>query len=265
MNWLEDRNRLVAQLKQVQLELRPPRRQAHQIDEIRRFRGEFDLLLDEYVENVPRVPVSRCPICGKALELVIDLGGLDSPWWWDTCPRTFPRPNACEHFQVFLGAVDFHGRAPEEVNVWGVLPGPGAPFVIARLLSMQGMQAVVSALRIGGSDTGYLIAYFSSEPVAQTDLHQEWRKQTWTLYSPDGDPVAEDVVNDPWDFQLAPWFDAGKLHWIAPDDPDLKLRAERPCPYEEHPGVRQKQIIGSGRLTLGAAPDGTEPEYYEKH
>lgn len=262
MNWLEDRNRLVQRLKDTQLELRPPRRRNHPIDEIRRLRSEFNLLLGEYVENVPHVAVSRCPICGQVLELAIDLGGLDSPWWWDACPEPFAPPRACEHFQVFLGAVDFHGRAPTEVNVWGVLPGPGAPFVIERLLSMDGMKAVISALRIGASDTGYLVAYFSEEPVEQSALHQEWRRQTWTLFNEDGDPVAQNVVNDPWDFDLVPWLESGRLLWITPDDADLALKSGRPCPFEGLEGVHSKQIVGSGEIRLGAAPDGTEPEYY---
>lgn len=262
MDWAQIRHQLVSKLKETQLELRPPRRRNHDIESLRRLRGEFNLLLEEYVENVPQVPVSRCPICGEVLALTIDLAGLDSPWWWDACPEPFAPHRACEHFRVFLGALDLHGREPTEVDVWSVLPGPGAPFVIDRLLSMEGMQAVVSSLTIGSGDTGYLIAYFSAEPIPQTDLHQEWRRQTWVLYNEDGDSVAQDVVNDPWDFELAPWLESGKLSWIDAGDDSLTVHHGRPSPYDGHDGVRQKQMIGSGRVELAAAPDGTEPEYY---
>lgn len=265
MNWLESRGRLVQRLKEIQLELRPPKRQNHEMSELKNLRGEFISLLQEYAENVPHIPVSRCPICRETLELAIDLGSIDAPWWWDMCPEPFAEPRACEHFQVFLGAVDFHGLEPGEADVWGVLPGPGMPYVVDRLLSMEGMQAVVNTLRIGPSYSGYLIAYFSAEPVDQAALHQEWRRQTWTLFNEDGEPVAQNIVNDPWDFSLAPWLDNGKLLWIVPEDSSLTLREGRPCPYENIEGVQQKQIIGSGKLTIGAAPDGTRPEYYEKH
>ena len=262
MEWNDKRNQLLAPLRETQLELRPPRRQQHDLNSRRELRNKFDMLLAEYVENVPYVAVSRCPVCGQSLELVIDVAGLDSPWWWDQCPQEFASPKACDHYQVFLGAVDFHGREPAEVDTWGVLPGPGAPYVIERMLAMDGMQAVVSAIKIGANLTGYLIVYFSSEPVSPNDLHQEWRRQTWVVYDDDGNGIARDLVNDPWDFELGPWLESGKLLWTQPGDESLALQKGRPSPYEDLPGTRKKQIIGSGKLKLGAPPDGTEPEYY---
>lgn len=262
MNWRNKRNRIVERLRETQLELRPPRLQQYEIEQARALRDQFNLLLAEYVENVPFVPVARCPLCQHELELVIDTVGLDSPWWWDQCPLEFPRPRACEHFQVFLGALELHGREPTEVDVWSVLPGPAVPFVIDRMLSMEGMCAVISTLRIGLGDTAYVIPYFSSMSVSRNDLHQEWRRQTWVVYDKDGNAVARDLVNDPWDFDLGPWLDEGKLQWIEPDDESFTLRLGRPCPYENLRGTRRRQIIESGQLDLGAPPDGTEPEYY---
>ncbi len=115
-------------------------------------------LFKVYAAGLPVREVSRCPICGKVLGIPIDDLGLDGPWWWTVCPTEFPPPRGCVHFQVYLGALDLHGRAPVEV-VSGVKPGPGATFVIDRLLSMEGMQAVLSTVRVGRGDTGYLIAY----------------------------------------------------------------------------------------------------------
>lgn len=262
MSWLENRSKLVSDLRGTQLELRPPRRKKHDIDSIRKLRSDFKLLLEEYVENVPLLPVSRCPICDDTLEIAIDLGGLDSPWWWDVCPRDFSPPGACEHFRVFLGALDLHGRQPVEVDTWSVLPGPGAPYIIDRMLSMEGMQAVITELKVGTGDTGYLIAYYSAEPIPTNDLHQEWRRQTWTVYDDNDEPIAKDLVNDPWDFDLAPWLDSGKLLWIDPGDDSLTLKEGKPCPYEALPGTHEDQEIDDGTLELGAAPDGSEPEYY---
>ena len=261
MEWNDNRNRLLVQLKETQQELRPPRRQNHDLNVLREFRAKFDMLLAEYVENVPYLAVSRCPICGQSLEIVIDTAGLDSPWWWDQCPQEFGKPRGCDHFQVFLGAVDLHGRKPAEVDTWGVLPGPGAPYVIPRLLAMDGMQAVISTINIGTGDTAYFIGYFSSEPVSQNDLHQEWRRQTWVIYDEDGNGIARDLVNDPWNFDLAPWLEKEKLLWIEPGDESLGLRNGRPSPYENLPGTRKKQIIGSGKLRLGAPPDGKSNIY----
>jgi hypothetical protein len=262
VKWSEKRHRILTPLKEIQLELRPPRRKGHDITEIRELRNRFNVLLEEYVSNVPFVPVSRCPVCAEPLELAIDTVGLDAPWWWDVCPRQFPKPKGCGHFKVFLGALDLHGRRPAEANIWAILPGPGAPYVIERLLSMDGMQAVLSTVPVGENDTGYLIVYFSSKHVAQTDLHQEWRRQTWTLYNESGEAVTKDMKNDPWDFELGPWLDREKLLWIEAGDASLSLRKGRPCPYEDLPGTRMKQIIGSYGLKQVQPPDGSPLELY---
>ncbi len=262
MKWSQQRSHIVTPLKEVQLELRPPLRSKHDITEIRELRSKFEMLLAEYVENVPMLALSRCPICSEEFELTIDTAGLDSPWWWDSCPQLFVQPRACIHFQVFLGAIDFHGREPNEANIWAVLPGPGAPFVIERLLMMEGMQAVVNAVPIGANDTAYLIVYFSSEPVNQIDLHQEWRRQTWVLRDESGEAITEDMKNDLWDFELGPWLDSGKLVWIEAGDASLSLRKGRPSPYENLPGTRMKQILGSYGLKLGAPPDGSRPQLF---
>lgn len=260
------RRQLIARLREAQLELRPPRRWQHSIDQLRELRSHFNALLAQYAASVPRVGLSRCPVCERVLKLAIDLSGIDAPWWWDACPVEFPEPEACDHFRVFLGALDLAGRQPVEADVWAVLPGPGAPFVVERLLEMEGMFAVVSELRVGEArDVAYVIAYFSSEPVVESDLHQEWRKQTWLLHNARGAPVAHELVNDPWCFELGPWLEREKLLWIAPGDDELSLNRGRPSPFERATGTRRKQIIGSGRLKLGAPPDGSEPEYYLPH
>ena len=146
----EERKILLSRLAEIDAELRPPRSRQLTSPERRKLREEEARLLEEYAENLPVRAVSRCPICRHVLELPIDDEGLDGPWWWSVCPVELPPPRGCEHFQVFLGALDLHGRIPSEV-VQGVLPGPGAPFVIERLLSMEGMQAVVSTVAVGAA------------------------------------------------------------------------------------------------------------------
>jgi hypothetical protein len=262
VNWSDNRKQILAELRQTYSSMGPPLVNELEIPELQQVYRRFDLLLDEFAENVPPQALSRCPHCGAVFELPFDHAGLDSPWWWDACPLEYPPPRACEHFVVFLGAVDLHDRVPSEVDLWSVIPGPGVPFVIERLLSMEGMIAVVSSMRVGASDTGYLIAYFSTEPLDQIDLHQEWRRETWTLYDDDGESIAENTVNDPWDFELGPWLESEKLHWIAPDDSELSLKQGRPSPYENLGGVRMMQLIASGELELDEPPSGTEPDYF---
>lgn len=263
MDWSQKRSSLVGRIRETQLSLRPPAVHGIKDDEWRKLRRKLDRLLREYAQNLPAKPLSRCPICATPFELPIDDIGLDGAWWWSNCHVPFPEARACEHAVVFLGAVDLRGRVPTEVNVYSVLAGPGAPYVVPRLLSRDGMKAVLSTVPFASRDVGYLVVYFSEEPVPEPERHQEWRKQTWILHDEDGREVAENSVNDPWDFDIGPWIDRGKLDWIAPGDATLAIRSDRPSPYEGLPGIRQQQSIESGVVLLRNAPDGSEWGYYE--
>lgn len=263
MTWTSDRQALLEKLRSIEHELRPPKRLSHDIESIRTLMSNLDLLFAEFAERVPRVPIGRCPICDHVLEFPIDLEGLDSPWWWDLFPQPFTAPKACEHFQLLLGAVDLQGRQPVEVDTWSAIVGPGAPYVIRRLLEMEGVKAVVSRFTLGTGDFAYPITYFSEEPIPQTDLHQEWRKESWIIKNEDGAPVGHEIANDAWEFDLGEWFDEEKLYWIEPGDADMVLRTGRPNPYESASGTHQKQIVASGRVKLKGTPDGSsDDEYY---
>jgi hypothetical protein len=266
MSWPEARAKLLPKLRDTQLEIvgEGPKGADLSIPDLRRLDRRRRRLLMEYAESVPFVPLSRCPICETVLEIRIDTVGIDAPWWWCDCPVDWGIPQACEHFRVFLGAIDFRGREPSEVNVWSVLAGPGAPFVIERMLEMEGMQAVISRVPLGSGDTGYLIAYFSAAPVEPADLHQEWRREKWIMPSPDGTAL-ENMVNDPWQFELLPWLERGKLLWIAPDDPDLRLSEGTACPYRDLEGTRRSQLVEGGGIMLLAPPEGGGSGLYLPH
>lgn len=263
MDWPQKRKSLVGRIRETQLKLRGPAVLEIPIPERRTLRRKLDRLLREYAQNLPAKPLSRCPICERVFELPMDDIGLDGAWWWDNCHVPFPAARACEHYVVFLGAVDLRGRVPSEVNVYSVLAGPGAPYVVPRLLSKDGMKAVASTVPIGSGDVGYLVTYFGEEPVPEAEGHQEWRKPTFFLHDEDGRQVAEDSARDPWDFEIGPWIERGKVLWIAPGDGTLTVRGERPSPYEGLPGVRKMQSIESGVVLLREPPDGSEWGYYE--
>ncbi len=220
-------------------------------------------LLRAYVECLQHVPVSRCPHCGSLLQVAIDLGGLDGPWWWKLRSFDLPPHQACEHYLVFLGAMDLHGRTPKEADD-EVLLGPSIPYVVARLLEMETMVAVISSLEDAKGDTIYLISYFTERDVPQGQRHQEWRHQTYPLYDDNGNYVASSAKFDPWDFRLEPWLEKGKLLWIAPKDGEMKLRRGLPCPYVGLQGVKKNQAAAGGELRLLAPPRGEEYAAYER-
>lgn len=223
---------------------------------------EEDLLL-EYAEILPRQTVSRCPICGEELRVAIDLAGFDGPWWWTTCPVDLPQHHACEHFQVFLGAVNLRGREPEEVTE-PVLAGPGAPFVVDRLMKMDGVKAVLSRLVTEAGDHVYLISYFSEQPIDDTELHQEFRLESYALLDDEGQPEFAEYKFDPWNFELAPWFESGSLLWIAPGDEDFVVRSGAGNPYEGLEGTPMKQVLEYGECLLEEPPMGQESTLFEQ-
>lgn len=219
-------------------------------------------LLMEYAENLPYSEVSRCPICKEALQLPIDVEGLDGPWWWRLCSVDLPPPQGCVHFQVYLGALNWGGRIPNEITRT-VMPGPEKPFVIDRLLKMDGVVAVLSSVTIQPGYTGFITSYFSEEPLDQKDLHQEWRKETYLLRNPDGEPVASGQKLDPWNFDLQSWVGQGKLFFIRPGDSSLTLLNELPDEYRQVEGVAMHQYITNGEVQYMEAPQGGETGIYD--
>lgn len=263
MPWsLEVRQKLLDRIAYLVQEQYGENMDRHTEDELMAFSQEEELLELEYAENLPFLPLSRCPICKAPFEMAFDRYGLDGAWWWKLCPVELPKPESCEHFRVFLGAIDLHGRAPSEVTE-GVSPGPGAPFVIDRLLGMDGVQAVLSSFGMQTGDVCYLIVYFSQEPIHQGDLHQEWRKEFYTLFDEDGEPEASESKNDIWNFEIAQWISRGKLWWINPGDESLALQNSIPSPYDDLRGTNMKQEFGGGEGWVSEPPDGSEISVYE--
>ena len=234
------------------------RRQAEdELSEEEDFRldDEEDELLSRYAAGLPNVPVSRCPFCKRVIEIAMDEHGLDGPWWWVNRPFDPAPMKSCVHFRLLLGALDLHGRPPSEA-LTEVQPGPGTPYVIGRLLGMDGMKAVVSSRGLPSGDTAYLILYFSRSPLASAQSHQEWLMRGFQITSDSGEDLGWTIANDPWDFSLGPWAGKGKLLWIAPGDGTMALQEGSPKPYLGLEGTRKAQKITLCQLIQYPPPDG---------
>jgi hypothetical protein len=215
----------------------------------------------EYSDRLPRVLMSACPFTGTPLLRVFDPFGLDGPWWHTV--RTFDpeEPAPPPSFRALLGALDLHGRTPTEATE-GVLAGPGAPFVVPRLLELPDMVAVIHRIEMETGDLAYPVGYFSREDLDKADLHQFWTRQELWFKSGSGDAVWT-MKNDAWDFDLAPWIVKGKVRWIVQAGGKTRVAGHgegETCPYVGLTGTHQRQIIGDGELDLAPPPDGTEPE-----
>jgi len=262
-NWSpKSRSQLLSRVKELSAQRFGKKGQELTGTQWRASKAEEQQLIMEYVENIPYLAVSRCPVCEERLEVTIDTTGLGGPWWWKYCPVILAPHISCEHFQVFLGALNLNGKQPLEVTKT-VIVGPSLPFVNDRLLQMDGVAAVLSEINIEQGYVAYLVAYFSEEPLDQSELHQEWRHDTYALVNEDGEAVASEQKLDLWNFDLTDWLDQDKLYFISPDDDSLTLKKEMPSKYNNTDGIKKQQSITNGEIWLREAPHGGMTAIYD--
>lgn len=192
--------------------------------------SELGQLYDIYEESLTRLPVSRCPLTGKEVILIVDDTDLDGPYW--DCERPIrPVQQFPETVAAYTGSINMD-TCPEDMR-HGILPGPGKPYVVPRLLNVPGMKAAVSKLKIGEHDA-YVTFYFHRDP-----LYDLARVNTWGTKSYIGEwqkncsyvLTVPDLKWD-YDFELEPWIGKGMLFWIEPGDETLQLKSTAfDCPY----------------------------------
>jgi hypothetical protein len=130
-------------------------------------------------------------------------------------------------------------------------PGPEVPFVIPRILEVEGMRAVISQVPIG-PHRGYAIVYFAEDPPETLERFNTWGAGSYETFA-GWDSVVEDAES--LDFELEPWVESGKLLWIAPGDKRLELRGEaEACPYFGLEGRRSFIRIQAGEVWDGPEP-----------
>ena len=215
---------------------------------------EAERLDATYFERLPRVVMSCCPFDDKPLIRTFDPYGLDGLWWdSDACPE---EPPPCRHFCVLRGAVHYNGLQAQSGRV-EAHPGPEVPYVIPRLLAYPGMIAVISQLRMETGYTTYPIAYFAEKRPPVQDLTADWARTVHTYTTQTGASGWSAPV-DPWDFDLMPWLEQGKIRWCPPDSDNTFLSTEpiEQCPYIDLPGKREEIIVEGDTSWSGGLPTG---------
>jgi len=210
--------------------------------------GELAALGREYESGLPQIPFARCPIGGEVQLHSFDPFGLDGPWWNYDAPLR-PLMERIPSCLAVNGALALHGEVPN--MPWLVRPGPGLPFVLPKLLAVDGIFATIRQLAVG-PHTAWTVCYFGAEEPEGLALPNAWGTGAYWDAS-DGMPGWNSRPSDPfeWDFSLSPWIARGKLYWIAPGDDTLTLRAEiAGCPFVGLPGEKREQRIAFGRVML---------------
>ncbi|HEV3232564.1 MAG TPA: hypothetical protein VG245_09970 [Candidatus Dormibacteraeota bacterium] len=181
-------------------------------------------LRDEYSAALPRLALSRDPRTGEVAERAFDAFDLDGPFWDyadPARPSIEPRPASV---LAFTGALHLNGAPP--ATTFLAKPGPGAPFVVPRLLELPGVTAVISRVGVGPHD-GYPVFYFADPLPSGLVRFNDWgADRSWRPTADGGwgwERNAEDF--EVLDFDLLPWVRAGKLAWIAPGDTSLRVQS----------------------------------------
>ncbi|MCW5966701.1 MAG: hypothetical protein KIT83_21865 [Bryobacterales bacterium] len=208
------------------------------------------LLLEAYMDGLPRMELSRCPYTHFELRHTLDPYGLDGLWWdsWSPARPRNERPYFCH---AITGAVTL--GTPVEVFAHTAMPGPAVPYVIPALLADARVTAVVSSFPCG-RHRAYCVAYFSPEECDGLPWPNDWgTNRRWSEGGTTSGGWYEALdMEEVRDFELGPYIERGKLFWIAPDDPQLALRRGLPgCPYLHLPGERRVQYVSQGQVWIG--------------
>lgn len=215
--------------------------------------AELSALCDQYLDRLSEHALSRCPFTGEVLRWKIDLDGLDGLFWnRDAALR--PPSRLPDTVHALTGALAL--SAPIESAPFTAAPGPGVPWLAPELLGAAGVRAVVSSVRVG-RHPGWLIAYYLAPGAEPPDSLPDWGIDHCRRIDDSGEERwwQPDPLRSPPAFDLAPWIAQGRVLWIAPDDPGLRLRsALAGCPYLAMDGRREPGLVHEGTLWVGGRP-----------
>jgi hypothetical protein len=202
---------------------------------------------ERYESGLPRVAISRCPFSGGVVSMAMDTFGLDGPWWNSQVPARPVEDLARTVFAV-TGAVAFGTQVP--ITPFVCKPGPGAPYVVPRLLVYPEIKAVVSSLRIGAMQA-YAILYFSEDPPLDVYRVNTWGLDRYRATTAFGEGYSAQIFESEidFDYDLEFYVRTGRLLWIAPGDEGLMLRSVvTDCPYIGLEGRRYPVGILDGKM-----------------
>ncbi|AYF76579.1 hypothetical protein D7D52_25300 [Nocardia yunnanensis] len=207
-------------------------------------------LRKQYAKLLPEIPVSRCPFSGSAVSWPLDNIDLDG-WFWEWDKPSRRRVSKVQPTWLAMGGA-MRLAEPVTSTPFDCMPGPGAPYVVPRLLNLAETRAVIAEVPVG-RHTGWAITYFTTHRPDGLALEDLWGSKTYDLYDSQGNWRAwSDYPQSHLDysFDLRPWLESGKLLWIAPNDDSATLReGTADCPYLDLEGDHRLQLAFEGNVT----------------
>ncbi len=181
-----------------------------------------------YLDRIPRVVMSCCPLDGKPLVRTMDPYGLDGLWWRPgALPAELP---SCPHF------CGVHFGSPVEAGPRHGLPGDRrggqTPYVLPRLLERPGVVGVLSRIELASGAPIAVVAYFAQRRPLSHERVADWRREVHLYTSALGQHRWR-LEDAECDFELRPWLEQGKLRWCEPGSNNERLSLNPPetCPF----------------------------------
>lgn len=228
-------------------------------------RQEMSALETLYFDRLPRPQLSRCPFCAEPFHHSFDPWGVNGFWWQEEAGEPEDEPPTCSHFGVLQGALDLKGKPPMGGVAFEAFVGPGVPFVIPRVLTQDGVVAVISSLPMATGYRAYPIVYFARDPLPPGSFTNPWTRTSYSFATAAGG-FGWRVDTDPWDFDLTRWVDEERVMWIEPGDEQMFVHARRDgrCPYVDLEGIREQQYISGDTLSTRPPPAGEEVDPFSE-
>ena len=147
-----------------------------------------------------------------------------------------------------FAALDAMTRDPLQVELQRLWMA-GDKTAVDGLLEHPDIQAVIRELPVG-RHRAFAITYFARSFPVGLAVPNEWGTNRAYIASGESLGWTSRVENpEEFDFNLRHWIESGKLHWIARDDPGVRLRSEvEGCPYLDLPGERRIQRVENGKV-----------------
>lgn len=199
-----------------------------------------------YEDSLPRLVLGRCPFSRELFYHSFDPFGLDGLWWNFEAPVR-PLEELLPSYFALTGAVCL-GSSIESAPFL-CKPGPGLPYVLPKLLKHPEIEAVIRELTVG-PHRAFAVVYFARSFPPGLSPANEWGTDRAYLRTA-GSVGWVSSIEQPadFDFDLRPWLEQGKLHWMAAEDPTESLHSgAKDCPYLDLAGERKLQRIEHGKV-----------------